>query len=253
MVFMKKAVNNHSFLSFIFFISLVVFSGLGIGCVICAPLFALGRFWPWAYRCGAFCLQKTVRYLIVSPSFNIKTDFHFPLGACLTVSNHRSTLDAFILLSRVPAIRLIAKETLFFIPFLGTVMHLMGHIAVKKKDVDFYWKAIQNAGFALEKGAHVHIFPETGRCEQGFEGTHRFRLAPFKLAIDKLVPIIPLVFFNTDVAWPRGLFKINPKVKVRVKSLEAIYPNDYSSAEVLMKEVQQRINSALQAEKEGFA
>lgn len=256
MVFIKKGVNKHSqgnsgvlsFASFAFFISLVVLTGLGIGCLISAPLFILGRLWRKFYDIGAFFLQNTIRWLIVAPVFRTDVGLALP-EPCLTLSNHRSTLDAFILLSRIPGIRLITKESLFLIPFLSFVMRVMGQIKVKKRGIDPYLKAMEEAGEALKAGSPVHIFPEMGRSPPGFSGTQRFHLAPFKMAIESKAKIVPVVFFNTDQAWPRGFLKMNRGIVVKVKSLEALTAADYTSSEALMKEVQQRINSALLSER----
>lgn len=241
-----------SFASFVCFILLVAITGLGVGVLLSAPLFILGRVWTKFYAIGAYLLQNTIRWLIVAPIFRTKSTLNFSIP-CLTMSNHRSTLDTFILLSHIPGLRLIAKESLFKVPCLSFVMKAMGQIKVKKQDMDSYFKAMEQAGIALKQGASVHIFPEMTRCSEGFVGTQRFHLAPFRMAMELKTKIIPLVFFNTDKAWPRGFFKMNRKVVVKVKALDAVLATDFADSASLLQEVERRINMALKSENEAEA
>lgn len=100
---------------------------------------------------------------------------------------------------------------------------------------------------ALKRGFHVHIFPEMTRCPRGFAGTQRFHLAPFKIALELQAKIFPVVFFNTDEAWPRGSLRMNRAVTVRAKTLPPLDAKAYPTSEALLQEVQGRINAALSA------
>ena len=168
-----------------------------------------------------------------------------PAKGCLLVSNHRSHLDTFLLLSRVPGIRLLAKRTLFFVPLLGLVMWISGQIPVRRNDLRSFLRALDRIDRALRDGIAVHVFPEMTRCEPGARTLAPFTLAPFARAIECGVPIVPIVLCGTDRAWPKGSYGIRSGMKVRLVALPPLYPQDYPSAEALTRAAREKISERL--------
>ena len=168
-----------------------------------------------------------------------------PTGA-LIVSNHRSHLDAFILLSRIPGLRILAKSTLFYVPGLGPMMWGSQQIPVERK-IDAFFKAMNLVRSRLQGGNFVHIFPEMTRCEPGHKGTRQFSSLPFLIAIQQKVPILPIVFVGTDDVWPKSRFGLAFRKPMRAISLPIVNPENFSSAESLRTEVRRRINEALES------
>lgn len=163
----------------------------------------------------------------------------------LMVSNHRSHLDVFMLLSRVHGIRVLAKSSLFKIPFLGWMMHASRQIPVARGSVVGFTKAMDEIRSRLRQGETVHVFPEMTRCPGGFEGLLPFALAPFHAAIQEGALIQPLVIQGTDSYWPREIFGIRRGSGVNIRSLDPISAKDFTSAESLKTQVQEGIRGAL--------
>ncbi|NJL24873.1 MAG: 1-acyl-sn-glycerol-3-phosphate acyltransferase [Calothrix sp. SM1_5_4] len=163
----------------------------------------------------------------------------------LVVSNHRSHLDAFILLSRIPGVRILAKSALFRIPFLALMMRSTRQIRVERGRLDAWGLAMTEVGRRLNAGEVVHVFPELTRCEPGFSGTRPFVAGPFLAAIQNDALVVPVVFKGTDRAWPKGVFGVGYAEPVVAKSLPPLRARDFANAEALKRDVQRRIEQAL--------
>lgn len=231
---------------FVFFLAMIaVVGGLFAYCVT-VPLCLVGRFFTPFWNIGGEVLVIGVGFLLdLEPWLNADVSIELPGAPFVTVSNHRSHLDMFFLLSHIPNVRVIAKRSLFYVPFLGIMMWVLKNIPVKKGDVSSYLRALERAKEALDEGDPVHIFPEGTRCEPGFEGVQEFQLAPFRMIMDTGLPLIPIVFVDTDKVWPKGLNKISFRQKATVVSLPVIHPQDFPNAESLRAYTHEQIQNRL--------
>ena len=214
-----------------------------VGGVVCGffvlPLIILGsvgwvppdlgpRFFAWGVR----------RLLDVQPWYRgrvaIPLPKHRPL---MIVANHRSHLDMFFLLAQVPGIRVLSKNTLFKVPFLGTMMRALRQIPVTRHSLESYFEAMEEIKKVLLSGAIVGVFPEMTRCEIGFSGLQKVHHAPFKMARETRAWVLPIVFSGTDRVWPKKEFGIRFGETVRVETLPALKADDFDSLGSLMKEV----------------
>jgi 1-acyl-sn-glycerol-3-phosphate acyltransferase len=182
----------------------------------------------------------------VQPWFSGTVDIRLPKRASsqgiLLMSNHRSTLDAFILLSRVRGIRIFTKTSLLSIPFLGFMMRMSGQIAAKRGQIDSFMRGMDIVRQRLRGGEVVHIFPELTRCDEGFVGLQNFSSYPFLLAIQEKVTIVPILFHETDRVWPKGKLGLRFRHPVSVSSLAPIDAGAFSSAEALQKHFRGRLH-----------
>jgi 1-acyl-sn-glycerol-3-phosphate acyltransferase len=226
-----------------FVLCIAVVGGIG-AYAVALPLCLLGRWWRPAWQGGGEVLRASVSVLLrLQPWLRARVDIHLP-PRCVTVSNHRSHLDMFLLLAHIRNIRAIAKSTLFSIPFLGLMMRVLRQIPVKRGDALSYWNAMDAALVAVNEGDPVHVFPEMARCPPGLLGTQDFHLAPFRIALQARVPVVPIAFLGTDDAWPKGFAGVFRR-QVRVQSLAPVEPRDFPSAEALRGEARRRIDEFL--------
>lgn len=212
------------------------------------PLCLLGRFYEPLWRMGGRILCWGVSLLLDVQAWldaEVLLDFSALSGPFISVSNHRSHLDMFFLLARIANIRVIAKRSLFYVPFLGIMMRVMKMIPVKRGDTGSYLKALETAKCAVTENDPVHIFPEMTRCEAGFPGVQPFNLAPFKMIREAGVPLIPIVFCDTDRAWPKGKNALSFRRKVKVRALPPLFPKDYPDAESLRQAAWEKIDLAV--------
>lgn len=146
----------------------------------------------------------------------------------LIVSNHRSHLDTFLLLARIPGVRVLAKRGLFAVPFLGLVMWTSRQIPVRRKSLKAFVAAMDEIGERLAAGETVHVFPEMTRSAPGYPGVAGFNPAPFLTAMRVGAPILPLAIVGTSETWPKGSFALRKGGSVRVKPLAPIHPSEFT-------------------------
>lgn len=233
-----------------YFLATIAIVGATVAYGISVPFYVLGHWSNRSRRIADIVLCRGIRVLMsLQPWLNAKVDLkslQLTRGqGRLLVSNHRSHLDAFLLLSRVEGIRIFAKRSLFAIPFLGTMMRLSRQIPVERGKIDSFWKAIETVRTRLQAGETVHVFPEMTRCPPNLRGTLDFSTAPFLTAMQERSVIVPIVFDGTDGVWPKGAFGLSFRSPIRVRALDPIDPAGFASADELKREVKRRIDAEL--------
>jgi 1-acyl-sn-glycerol-3-phosphate acyltransferase len=229
------------------------FSVLTVGgplTLMVAPLFFLGLIFPPARSWSDVLLERAARLLMdIQPWIHVQTNFDeistTSRPGLLVVSNHRSYLDAFLILSRVRGVRILARKSLLWCFPLAPMLFMTKQVLVPRGDAGAYLRAMETIRRRLRQGEIVHVFPEMTRCEPGMKGSGNFSAAPFLAAIQEKATIIPLVFSGTDNAWPKGILGLNSRSKTRVTKLEAIIFGQFTSANELRNEVKRRIDEAL--------
>ncbi len=254
---MQKPVNYTSQITakvwLLYFLATIALVGSTMAYGIAAPLYLIGLVWKPAAKAADLVIVRAIGLLMrMQPWLVADIQFTVPgpeirKQGLLMVSNHRSHLDSFILLSQVQGIRILAKGALFYVPFLGMMMRITKQIPTRRGQLDSFWKALELIRRRLRQGDAVHVFPEMTRCSPGFKGTQTFSIAPFLTAHQEGVLVQPLVFMGTDAVWPKGAFGLNYRSPVIVRALAPLDPRDFSSAEALRDETRQRINVALAA------
>ena len=132
-------------------------------------------------------------------------------GSCIYVANHSSVLDALMVCAFFDGdLRILAKDSLFKVPRLKTILNLEKHIKVHRgKDAhDRNQKIREDIQAAIREGGSIFIFPEGTRTRTGEVGP--FKHGAFYNAIQCQVPIVPVVIKGTFESMPRGTFRIKP-------------------------------------------
>jgi 1-acyl-sn-glycerol-3-phosphate acyltransferase len=234
---------------FLFFLITIALIGFAFNAALFFPVLALSKVFPALKPVPDRIIYIGIYFLMmVQPWFNSEIEIELPKnhkGGVLLVSNHRSHLDVFILLSRIQGIRVLAKSTLFKIPFLALMMRSTRQIGVERGRFDAWVKAMDTVKERLRAGERVHVFPEMTRCAPGFRGVQPFTAGPFLAALQEDAVILPLVFKNTDGVWPKGQVGLNFRQPVQVRTLAPIRARDFASADLLKTEVHRQIEQAL--------
>jgi len=227
-----------------FFFSIAVI-GLIVAYVLCMPFYLLSLVWKPAIKGADFVLQKGV-WLLLAVQPWLKSSIQLPppkqLRGRLLVANHRSHLDVFLFLAHIPGIRVLAKDSLFRVPFLGFIMKMSRQIPVVRGDLDSYLQSLATAQNYLRDGETVLIFPEMTRSSEGLK---EFRLAPFKMAKEAGVEIIPVVIEGTERAWPQKKLEITSGVPISLRSLDFVESHRFENSEDLCKSVRGRMAEEL--------
>jgi 1-acyl-sn-glycerol-3-phosphate acyltransferase len=127
---------------------------------------------------------------------------------CIFVGNHTSYLDIVLSTFYIDHLALyMGKAELLKAPLFKTFFKGMD-IPINRKSRGDSHKAIQRAGNEIEKGRSMVIYPEGTISSSGV--LKPFKNGAFKLAIEKQVPIVPVVNLNNwKLLQNGGFFKSN--------------------------------------------
>jgi 1-acyl-sn-glycerol-3-phosphate acyltransferase len=128
---------------------------------------------------------------------------HIPSsGPFVVVANHASVLDPILVgyTSREREVSFMAKEELFRIPLLGTLIRSCGAFPVRRGQWDR--EAIQKFQDFIHSGKPIALFPEGTRTLTG-------ELQPARKGVGMLiynarVAVVPAYIDGTFRAWPKG-------------------------------------------------
>ncbi|HNV03947.1 MAG TPA: lysophospholipid acyltransferase family protein [Vicinamibacterales bacterium] len=133
-----------------------------------------------------------------------------PGATYVFVANHQSLYDIPVLFGSIPyQIRIIAKQSLGPIPFVGWHLRRAGHILVDRAHPDREgilrrWRGLVGEGLSLI------IFPEGTRSADGT--VRRFKSGSFTLALQAGLPVVPLSIAGTRHVMRKGEFTVRPGV-----------------------------------------
>ena len=140
----------------------------------------------------------------IFPSVTYEIDPEKIPSPCIFVSNHSSYLD--IVISYVAIQQyfvFVGKQELDKAPLFRIFFKRMNILVNRKSNVDSH-RAYKRAGEKIDKGQSVFIFPEATISSSG--ALIPFKNGAFKLAIDKQLPIVPLVFLDNWKLMQNGGF-----------------------------------------------
>lgn len=147
------------------------------------------------------------------------------------VSNHVSTLDAFVAIWICPIGGCgVAKKEIVRIPFFGWLYLLSGHLLIDRSDRSSAIAALRDtADFVRRNGLSIWIWPEGTRSQDG-------RLQPLKkgfahLALATKLPIVPVVVHGAHENWAKHHFTFQP-ITLRIDVLPAISTENWTAESI---------------------
>ncbi len=109
--------------------------------------------------------------------------------------NHTSYLDIFLIYMILPVyFHTMGKAELLKVPFFRHFFKEMNIPVNRKSKMDSH-RAFNRAASDIDKGISIALFPE-GTIYNNGPLLGRFKNGPFKLAIEKQIPIVPITFLN---------------------------------------------------------
>lgn len=129
--------------------------------------------------------------------------------------NHQSLFDIPLLLTTCPGqVRMMAKRSLFLIPFFGWGLAAGGFIPIDRGDRSTARRSFAAAIARLREGTSILLFPEGSRSMT--DALLPFERGGFLLAMKTGLPIVPVGVRGTRAVQHRGNWAIRPgKVEVR--------------------------------------
>jgi 1-acyl-sn-glycerol-3-phosphate acyltransferase len=164
-----------------------------------------------------------------------------PRASYVFLPNHQSMFDIPVLLATVPGqVRMMAKRSLFRIPFFGWALAAGAFISVDRKDRSGAREAFAAAGARLRQGTSILMFPEGTRSLT--DTLLPFERGGFLLAIRSGLPIVPVGIRGTRAVQRKGSWSIRPgTVAVRYGAPLRVEDFGVRRKRELMEEVRARI------------
>ncbi len=194
----------------------------------------------WVFRCA----RLWARGLLAVSGVRLAVEHAVPLDPARPVvymANHQSLYDIPALLASLPGqTRMLAKRSLFRIPFFGWAIAAGGFIAIDREDPGSAPKNLRAAAERLRRGASTVVFPEGTRSLDG-------RLAPlqrggFLLALKSGLPIVPVGIEGSVAIRRRGSLVVRPRrLPVRYGAPIAAAEYGLRRREELVAEVRRRL------------
>jgi len=123
------------------------------------------------------------------------------LGPVFLVSNHQSNVDPPLVAWSVDRpVSIPGKDSLFSVPILGWLLHLVGAFPVDRSVADV--GSIRRSVAVLRRGGILAMFPEMHRTRSGEMGNFAPTLT--KIAIRERVPVLPVGIAGMGQFLPPG-------------------------------------------------
>ncbi len=133
--------------------------------------------------------------------FNYHKDLDIQQPA-IYCANHTSFLDIPLLFLSVPGFfSIVGKSSLSTVPLFGRMfrtLYIPVNRASRTSAHDAYTKSLQ----AVDQGRSVVFFPEGKIPNKGWPNMVPFKNGPFKLAIERQIPIVPVTIPNNWIILP---------------------------------------------------
>lgn len=143
-----------------------------------------------------------------------------PKKTYVMVSNHASGVDILILFRLYRHYKWVAKQSLFYWPFIGWNMWLNGYIPIVRTRGRSKLRMMDKAAEAVRKGNSVMLFPEGTRTRDG--ELQPFKTGAFRLALETRSPVLPVAIKGTYSAINRNSLLIHKNHNIRLVVLDPV-------------------------------
>ena len=130
-----------------------------------------------------------------------------PKRSYVFAANHQSIYDIPIVFASLPfQLRIIAKESLGRIPFLGWHLQRTGHVLVDRSKPGA--GTVKKMAKLVAAGHSLIVFPEGTRSTDGVVA--RFKGGSFVIALDAGLPIVPISIVGSRHVMLKGQLMVKP-------------------------------------------
>jgi 1-acyl-sn-glycerol-3-phosphate acyltransferase len=131
-------------------------------------------------------------------------------GPAVYASNHLSYYDTPVLFATLPfQFRILAKQGLWKIPFIGWYLNRSGQVPVDSKDNRSMIASLGRGVATLKSGIPLVLFPEGGRAATG--QLQDFMSGASFMAIKAGVPVVPIALIGTYELLPIHTYHLTPR------------------------------------------
>ncbi len=131
-----------------------------------------------------------------------------PGQSYIFAANHQSIYDIPIVFASLPLqLRIVAKDSLGRIPFLGWHLRRAGHLLVDRQNPGA--GILKRMANLVRSARSLIVFPEGTRSVDGAVG--RFKGGIFLLAVDSALPIVPVSIARSRLVMRKGRLMVCPE------------------------------------------
>jgi 1-acyl-sn-glycerol-3-phosphate acyltransferase len=195
-------------LSYLLLIPLVGISTAGFGCIS-----LMAGLWDKSGRqqhAIAHLWARTLLLISLSPVKIIGREKLHVYETAVYASNHLSYMDTPVLFAKLPfQFRILAKQSLWKIPFIGWYLHRSGQVPVDSNSPRSLIASLNRGVATLKHGLPLVLFPEGGRAATGQLQAMMSGCA--YMAIKAQVPLVPLTLIGTYELLPIHVYALHPR------------------------------------------
>lgn len=195
-------------LSYLVLIPLIGLATAGFGCIslLCGLWDRSGQ----QQHAIAHLWARTVILLSFSPVKIVGREKLHVHETAVYASNHLSYMDTPVLFAKLPfQFRILAKQSLWKVPFIGWYLHRSGQVPVDNKSPRSLIASLNRGIATLKHGLPLVLFPEGGRAANGDLQTMMSGCA--YMAIKAQVPLVPLTLIGTYELLPIHVYSLHPR------------------------------------------
>lgn len=147
--------------------------------------------------------RKLVRaYFRIFHFIEINGIENIPEGSIIIASNHQSFYDPALLSIPISQpLNFMARDTLFKIPFFGSIIRFYGAMPVKRDATFISKEVIKKTLQILNNNESIFMFPEGTRTHDGKLG--KIRPGPARIALMTGATIVPVTIKGAFESWHR--------------------------------------------------
>jgi 1-acyl-sn-glycerol-3-phosphate acyltransferase len=137
--------------------------------------------------------------------------------------------------------RILAKQTLFLIPFLGWHLYLAGNVPIDRRNPVRAFQSVYRASYKIRQGLSLLVFLEGTRSRDG--KLKRFKRGTFTLAKKLNVPIVPVAVRGTFDLMPAGSWLAKPG-RVELTILPPVVVSEEMENQVIASNIRRQLLAA---------
>lgn len=159
---------------------------------------------------GHWCARTWARLILKTTGVRVHVTGleHLDAGrSYVLASNHQSIYDIPVIFTSIPLqVRIVAKDSLGRIPFLGWHLQRTGHLLVDRKNPGP--DIVKKMARIVNESHSLIVFPEGTRSRDGTVG--RFKRGSFLVALDSQLPVVPVSVSGSRCVMQKGRLMVRP-------------------------------------------
>ncbi len=170
---------------------------------------------------------------------------NIPPEPSVIMYNHQSSFDIPAILAALPVeYKMVMKDEVLRIPFVGWVSKMAGHYFVSRDggSGDSGKLKLMTRGIR-EKNHTILLAPEGTRSESG--RLLDFKKGGFLLASVSGAPVVPVVIWGGKNVKKKGSFQLRTGGKMSVKFFPPVSPRDFPAGREGMEGIEQKVRSVM--------